>query len=86
MNGGRHSVVDIMSDEVHQFEGPHAESKIFHRRVDIFHGGQPFLQDANGFTVERPRNPVHDEPGCVLHERGEFPPRSQRVHGVRTER
>ena len=59
-----HRLVHVLPDQVHQRERPHPEpARPGQHRVDGGRAGGPLLGQPQRLGVERPRHPVHDEPG-----------------------
>src|SRR5205823_2109908 len=71
-----HGIVHVVADEVHQLEWAHPEAtELAHRPIDCRRVGDALLEHSDRFTIERPRDAIHDEAGGIGRHDGSFLPR-----------
>ena len=65
----RHRIIDVVADQVHQLEGPHAEAAEF-RHCPVNRGDvrNALLVNPDGLAIEGPRHAVHNESWRVLRD------------------
>jgi len=65
----RHRIIDVVADQVHQLEGPHAEAAEF-RHCPVNRGDvrNALLVNPDGLAIEGPRHAVHNESRRVLRD------------------